>query len=154
MEVRYHAGNKLTHELWLDYGPSETIFYAKHSLALQETKRLSPEILAQVDPSAFWSCVVHYKVFVKTLRDLRCESELIDKWLALEGGIKESRQDIVNIWGTFIIPDENGNWQIQNDQQHEAISLKNAQAAIVTVMAKVRALDGSANSLGIDILDY
>mmetsp|Transcript_4298 Transcript_4298/g.7170 ORF Transcript_4298/g.7170 Transcript_4298/m.7170 type:complete len:195 (-) Transcript_4298:156-740(-) len=127
---------KLIHDIWLDYGPSEAVAYAKHCIAMEETDRLAPEILAQVDPSAFWSCVVHFQTFIKTLQEIGTHKKIIGKWLAMEEGSRASRRAIVEIGGSHLLPDKNGKWQIQNDHQHATLSLQNARAALVTVMIK------------------
>ena len=44
--------------IYLDYGKSETIDYARHANAMNEYYCLFPKVLAEVDPQMFWSCVL------------------------------------------------------------------------------------------------
>ena len=75
--------------------------YAKHAAAVGEVDRLSPAILSQIDPQAFWSAVLWLHAFIATLQEsarielrpeLNLDQNLVDPWKALEPGNVKSNE--------------------------------------------------------------
>lgn len=97
-EVRYadlsgkHQVIAIRHETYLDYGVDEAIVYARHAVAMGESHRLHPDVLAAVDPQAFWSAVLWFDAFNQVLRELHVPVDLIDAWKHLDDGRCRSKQ--------------------------------------------------------------
>ena len=159
LEVRFSFSSGSKHEIWLDYGPVETKGYVENAFALDATDRLYPEILAQVDPQAFWSAILHYETFMTALRsNLAPESKLLTEWIDLKKGFDKSHADIREIEKEMemaLLPDERGKWAITNENDHYLIGLRNAQAAIVATFKRGKD-DGIVQSADskFEILDY
>jgi hypothetical protein len=133
LEVRFAHEKGMSHEKWLDFGPTETIAYVKNAAALGATTRLSPPILAQVDPQAFWSAILHYYKFLATLKEC-CSSDtkLVKEWADLLKGFNKrvtGMRKIESDTGLELLENDEGEWVIANDREHAFISLRNAQVA-------------------------
>lgn len=76
----------IRHETYLDYGVDEAIMYARHAVAMGESHRLYPAVLAAVDPQAFWSAMLWFDAFIQTLQELKLSADLINAWKDLENG--------------------------------------------------------------------
>lgn len=134
LEVRYSCSSGNRSEAWFDYGHTESTRYIEQAVALDEWHRLSPGVLAQVDPKAFWSAILHYSDVFKTLQEQGADQSLLDEWKELDVGIKIWHKGIRELEGNMeleLLPGENGRWSLDNDQQHEYISLRNAHAALL-----------------------
>ena len=57
-------------ERFIDYGPVEATTYARFAVYLGDAARLSPRVLAVVDPQAFWAACMRVDAFVDTLSQL------------------------------------------------------------------------------------
>lgn len=163
LEVRFGSDSVSAHEIWLDYGPSESTAYVRNAVALGATQRLAPAVLVQVDPQAFWSAVLHCDAFVATLKECCAGSSSseckLDEWLALGRGRTKSIASIRSIEEmseTKLLPDKNGRWQLENEAHHDQLSLRNAQAAICTVKLNDESLYDPHSEIDykIEILDY
>jgi hypothetical protein len=86
--------------------------------------------------------------------ELAVEEELVNAWKALKNGIIGSRRKILHSCGPSCLPDENGKWQIRNNQEHERVSFENAKAALISVTTSTLDLCTSGASIRFEILEY
>lgn len=145
MEVRYVDATSpeeviVKHEIYLDYGVEETESYARHAVALGEYDRLSPLVLAQVDPQAFWAAVLHIEAFLKVLK--ACElHDLVAEWDEVAKGVRESRhywKDAVTqlslSLSSNVAAGIGNDWGIRTAKDHKNVSNDCAVAAIVMMV--------------------
>lgn len=156
LEVRYSSRAGCSQELFLDYGPQAMARYVDRAVALEALDRLSPSVLAQVDPQSFWSAVCHLKEvlesFVKhctTLSDHPQFSELVTAWIGLSEGIEKSHKAIRIVerlrTGPKLLPDEQGVWVMNSKAEHKCVALRNAQASLgVLLGAGIEMYEGKA----------
>eukprot|EP00980_Cylindrotheca_fusiformis_P019598 scaffold6797_cov62-Cylindrotheca_fusiformis.AAC.3 len=67
------------------------MIYPKHAAAMGKTDRLSPPVLAAVDPQAFWGALLWLKHFIWSLDELGIPEGLIQEWKDLEDGKRTGR---------------------------------------------------------------
>jgi hypothetical protein len=137
LEVRYVLPGASTHEFFLDYGAHETVQYARNVHALNELdKRLSPAVLADVDPQMFWSSVLHSKLLVKELNNLQAPSSLVQEWLNVYScylkTIADFRETVSASEAVRLLPNPGTNqWNLINDEIHRMVAGRNAKVAIL-----------------------
>jgi len=146
LEVRYADASNLKNivvrqDIYLDYGVEEVLAYPKHAAALGECDRLSPSILAEVDPQMFWAAVLWLKQFIKALVDLDMPTKLVDEWKDLEQGKEKSRTHFAG----YLTEQEQSlskgadeNWGITSSKdQHIRVATDHAIAAVMTILLAI-----------------
>ena len=135
----------IEHELYLDYGVKEATSYAQHAVAMQEVHRLYPEVLAGVDPHAFWSAVLWLDPFIDTLAAMTIPADLLEEWRALRVGKGKSAEHfeesmkIVRFYDARPLKGPNKNWGIGSDEnEHVRIATDLTVGAIEAVRRSLR----------------
>jgi hypothetical protein len=162
-EVRYADPTRndiaINHEIYLDYGVEEATAYPKHAAAMEETDRLFPAILAEVDPQAFWAATLWLKQFIASLEELKLPVTLVQEWKDLEGGKQKSKKAFEKCMEAFgYIPTSlkgaEENWGIPKSQDvHIRIATDYAIGAIEAVQVSVIDEASKIVSVRINILD-
>lgn len=141
LEVRYILPGKSTHEFFLDYGAHETIQYARNVNALNELQeRLSPAVLADVDPQMFWSSVLHSKLLVKELNNLQAPATLVQEWSNVYGCYLKTIVDLkATVYSASeavrLLPNPVTNqWNLINANIHLTVAERNAKLAILLTL--------------------
>jgi hypothetical protein len=117
-----------------------------NAIALDATSRLAPDVMAQVDPQAFWSAVLHYKKFVETLGEHYETAEVAAKWENLRDGIDAAHEEIKeceNLMDQKLWPNESGTWDLRAEEDLERLSLLGVKAALSKVIPRGLELFGS-----------
>lgn len=161
-EVRYadvsgkHKVTALRHETYLDYGVEEAIMYAKHTVALEESDRLHPAVLATVDPQAFWSAMLWFDAFVQTLQELKLSVDLIDAWKELEKGRCSSKKYFADAskmfdFGSALTKGPEENWGVTKSKDlHVRIATDFAICAFEAIHLAIH--ENGVDSGGIKVL--
>ena len=165
-EVRYAdlSGKRkdiaINHEIYLDYGVEEATMYPRHAAALKETYRLFPEVLAEVDPQAFWSSMLWLKPFIQALEELQLSADLINEWKALQTGKDKSNEHfsycMASTGHKSTLKGADEHWGITRSQDvHLRIATDYAIGAISAVQrALTDHCSGARSSIKINTLDY
>ncbi|KAL7451815.1 hypothetical protein ACHAWC_003598 [Mediolabrus comicus] len=155
LEVLYSDGSGkedgnvvIEHELYLDYGSEETTSYAKHAVAMKETHRIYPEVLAGVDPHAFWAAILWIGPFIETLEKLQLPNGLLDEWRSIRNGRKKSQKHFKHCRGYYQFdsallkgPDEN--WGITSSLNHVTVATDFSVCSYEAVQKSLRSLTTS-----------
>ncbi|KAL7548067.1 hypothetical protein ACHAWF_011355 [Thalassiosira exigua] len=138
----------IQHELYIDYGSEEAIAYARHAVAMKETYRLYPEVLAGVDPHAFWSAILWIEPFMKTMKKLQLPSDLLDEWKQLEVGRQSSLDHFkasmrIARFDPVLLKRPDENWGITaNPEQHVQVATEYTICAIEAVRQSLAGVEG------------
>lgn len=132
------------HEIYLDYGPEEAKLYFKNAASLGEVDRLHPDVLAIVDPQAFWATVLHIKIALPTIEALGNEA-LLEQWQEVYRGVCQSKRAWKKVALDFgirsppaILTDEitPPNWSeiLQSGIDHEKAASGSAHIALLMML--------------------
>ena len=61
---------KMRQERFLEYGKNELLVYVRVAVAIGDTHRLFPDVLAAADPQMFWSAVFRHRALCKLLKSM------------------------------------------------------------------------------------
>ena len=168
IEVRYvgtpTAGSETAltsrNERFIDYGPVEAITYARFAATLGDADRLSPRVLAVVDPQAFWAACMRVDAFVDALNQLERPganhdgesghtTKLAAEWQALADGMHLCLATCSTATADFVKWDTRGTWagQLTSPQRHSQIAHAGAITGMFVSMDRAKAHHAAQPSL-------
>ncbi|CAB9521010.1 expressed unknown protein [Seminavis robusta] len=155
-------------ECYLDYGMEEVEAYVCNTLALGDIERLYPLTMAQVDPQAFWSAILHVDKHCEVLKSLRPgDNEFQEQWEEIRKGVQLSRVLWKKVAGASTCPgrlpdaviDGNGSstgWGIlDSEDQHNKVAEGCAHIAVLMMLeaAEVEAGKELLKPMNVHLLD-
>jgi hypothetical protein len=136
------------HEFYLDYGIDESMMYARHTAAMNETYRLYPEVLAGADPHAFWSAILWIDKFTNTLNNLQLSSDLLDEWNVIKMGrhnsLKHFKDSMKSArFDPTMLRSPEDNWGItSNKDEHVKIATDYTICAVEAIYRSLKNVKG------------
>ena len=147
-EVRFKDENVAAQDIFLDYGKTEALLYAKNAAALSEERRLSPSVLAEVDPQAFWAAVLRVEDFIQELLSLDLKKEA-EAWQKMKTGVDKSKESCSEIaskyWMKAKFYPSADEWDVSNADRH---TKESSLHAIIGLRLIAKAVANASASAG------
>ena len=120
--------------------------YVKRAVAVGDAHRLSPKVLAAVDPQVFWAAILRSKKFIRTINAAASDATVgtrvhgilaavAKEWSSVGEGVKCMRKSAqLGTFSSSVEPDER-KWDLSTENSHRELAEMSATAATCCILA-------------------